>query len=88
MGPSGSGKSTPLDCLAGILVPGQGEAIAGCALAASIVAGLADRKRPFSTLRLTGAQETGGRSATAAASALAGTIVPPLGSHQRPSGQG
>ena len=29
--------------------------IAGCTLAASIAAGLADRKRPFSMLRLTGA---------------------------------
>jgi hypothetical protein len=31
-------------------------AIAGCTLAASIAAGLADRKRPFSLLRLTGAR--------------------------------
>jgi predicted lysophospholipase L1 biosynthesis ABC-type transport system permease subunit len=31
-------------------------AIAGCALATSIAAGLADRKRPYSTLRLTGAR--------------------------------
>ena len=31
-------------------------AIAGCALATSIAAGLADRKRPFSMLRLTGAR--------------------------------
>ncbi len=30
--------------------------IAGCTLAADIAAGLADRKRPFSLLRLTGAQ--------------------------------
>jgi predicted lysophospholipase L1 biosynthesis ABC-type transport system permease subunit len=30
--------------------------IAGCTLAASIAAGLADRKRPFSLLRLTGAR--------------------------------
>jgi predicted lysophospholipase L1 biosynthesis ABC-type transport system permease subunit len=30
--------------------------IAGCTLAAGIAAGLADRKRPFSLLRLTGAQ--------------------------------
>ena len=30
-------------------------AIAGCTLAASVAAGLADRKRPFSLLRLTGA---------------------------------
>jgi predicted lysophospholipase L1 biosynthesis ABC-type transport system permease subunit len=30
--------------------------IAGCALAASVVGGLADRKRPFSLLRLTGAR--------------------------------
>jgi predicted lysophospholipase L1 biosynthesis ABC-type transport system permease subunit len=29
--------------------------IAGCTLAASVAAGLADRKRPFSLLRLTGA---------------------------------
>jgi FtsX-like permease family len=32
--------------------------IAGCTLAASIAAGLADRKRPFSMLRLTGARLT------------------------------
>jgi predicted lysophospholipase L1 biosynthesis ABC-type transport system permease subunit len=31
-------------------------AIAGCTLAAGIAAGLADRKRPFSLLRLTGAR--------------------------------
>ena len=31
-------------------------AIAGCTLAAAIAAGLADRKRPFSLLRLTGAR--------------------------------
>ncbi|HEV2239502.1 MAG TPA: FtsX-like permease family protein [Streptosporangiaceae bacterium] len=31
-------------------------AIAGCTLAASVAAGLADRKRPFSLLRLTGAR--------------------------------
>jgi hypothetical protein len=31
-------------------------AVAGCTLAASIAGGLADRKRPFSTLRLTGAR--------------------------------
>jgi predicted lysophospholipase L1 biosynthesis ABC-type transport system permease subunit len=31
-------------------------AIAGCTLAASIAGGLADRKRPFSMLRLTGAR--------------------------------
>jgi len=31
-------------------------AIVGCTLAASIAAGLADRKRPFSLLRLTGAR--------------------------------
>ena len=30
--------------------------IAGCTLAAGIAAGLADRKRPFSPLRLTGAR--------------------------------
>jgi hypothetical protein len=30
--------------------------IAGCTLAAGIAAGLADRKRPFSMLRLTGAR--------------------------------
>ena len=30
--------------------------IAGCTLAASVAAGLADRKRPFSLLRLTGAR--------------------------------
>ena len=30
--------------------------IAGCTLAAGIAAGLADRKRPFSLLRLTGAR--------------------------------
>ena len=30
--------------------------IAGCTLAAAIAAGLADRKRPFSLLRLTGAR--------------------------------
>jgi FtsX-like permease family protein len=35
--------------------PGQ-PAIAGCTLAAGIAAGLADRKRPFSLLRLTGAR--------------------------------
>jgi hypothetical protein len=31
-------------------------AIAGCTLAAAVAAGLADRKRPFSLLRLTGAR--------------------------------
>jgi hypothetical protein len=31
-------------------------AMAGCTLAASVAAGLADRKRPFSLLRLTGAR--------------------------------
>jgi hypothetical protein len=31
-------------------------AIAGCSLAASVAAGLPDRKRPFSQLRLTGAR--------------------------------
>jgi hypothetical protein len=45
-------------------------AIAGCTLAAGVAAGLADRKRPFSLLRLTGAQLSMLRRVVALESAL------------------
>ena len=45
-------------------------AIAGCTLAAGIAAGLADRKRPFSLLRLTGARLRMLRSVVALESAV------------------
>jgi predicted lysophospholipase L1 biosynthesis ABC-type transport system permease subunit len=44
--------------------------IAGCTLAAAIAAGLADRKRPFSLLRLTGARLATLRRVVALESAL------------------
>ena len=44
--------------------------IAGCTLAAGIAAGLADRKRPFSLLRLTGARLTTLRRVVALESAV------------------
>ncbi len=52
--------------------------IAGCTLAAGIAAGLADRKRPFSLLRLTGARLAMLRRVVALESAvplLAGAVV-------------
>jgi hypothetical protein len=50
-------------------------AIAGCTLAASIAAGLADRKRPFSMLRLTGARLATLRRAVALESAVPLLVV-------------
>ena len=50
-------------------------AVAGCTLAASIAGGLADRKRPFSTLRLTGARLATLRRVVAMESAIPLLVV-------------